>query len=208
VLLDGGPAPPVNGDDDGTVISGASDTVVRGELQQERRLVHDLTATGSAILAGAPLPPADTAHERITATDPVARLRILSDLTSNTALNTARTIAANADRSLSALIVIQIGLGIAGLTVSLLLALALVAATRRRTAHFRSIVSASTDLVFVFGDGGCRYVSESVVATAGAKPTDMLGDGYARFVHPDDLEALRMAATRARPSQLVFRMSN
>jgi len=207
-LLDGGVAPAVNGDDDETVISGASDAAVRGELEQERRLVHDLTATGSAILAGTPMPPAETAHERIAATDPIARLRILSDLTSNVALNTARTIAANADRSLGGLIVIQIGLGVAGLTVSLLLALALVAATRRRTAHFRSIVSASTDLVFVFGDGRCRYVSDSVTTTAGARPADMLDDSYARFVHPDDLDAVRMAATRARPAQLVFRMSN
>ncbi len=207
-LLDGGLAPAVNGDDDETVISGASDAAVRGELEQERRLVHDLTATGSAILAGRPMPPAETAHERITTTDPIARLRILSDLTSNVALNTARTIAGNADRSLGGLIVIQVGLGVAGLTVSLLLALALVAATRRRTAHFRSMVSASTDLVFVFGDGRCRYVSDSVTTTAGAKPADMLDDGYSRFVHPDDLDEVRMAATRARPAQLVFRMSN
>ena len=207
-LLDGGLAPPVNGDDDEIVISGATDAVVRRELEQERRLVGDLTAAGSAILAGRPAPRAEAAHERITATDPVARLRILSDLTSNVALNTARTIAANADRSLGGLIVIQVGLGVAGLTVSLLLALALVAATRRRTAHFRSIVSASTDLVFVFGDGGCRYVSDSVTATAGAGPGDMVDDGYGRFVHPDDLDAVRMAASRARPSQLVFRMSN
>jgi diguanylate cyclase (GGDEF)-like protein/PAS domain S-box-containing protein len=207
-LLDGGLAPAVNGDDDEAEISGAADPAVRGELEQERRLVHDLTATGGAILAGRPLPAANTAHERIEAADPIARLRILSDLTSNTALNTARTIAANADHSVGGLIVIQVGLGVAGLTVSLLLALALVAATRRRTAHFRSIVSASTDLVFVFGDGRCRYVSDSVTATAGAGPGDMLDDGYTSFVHPDDLDAVRMAAARARPGQLVFRMSN
>jgi diguanylate cyclase (GGDEF)-like protein/PAS domain S-box-containing protein len=207
-LLDGGLAPPVNGDDDETVISGASDAAVRRELEQERRLVDDLTATGSAILGGRPVPAAETAHERIRATDPIARLRILSDLTSNVALNTARTIAANADRSLGGLIVIQIALGVAGVAVSLLLALALVAATRRRTAHFRSIVSASTDLVFVFGDGGCRYVSDSVTVTVGAEPGAMLADGYTRFVHPDDLDAVRMATGRARPAQLVFRMSN
>jgi len=207
-LLDGGLAPAVNGDDDDTKLTGATDPTVRAELQQERRLVHDLTATGGAILAGRPLPAADTAHERISATNPIDRLRILSDLTSNTALNTARTIAANADQSLGGLIMIQIGLGVAGLTVSLLLALALVAATRRRTAHFRSIVSASTDLVFVFGHGRCRYVSDSVSATAGAKPEDMLDEGFTRFVHPDDLDAVRMAAVRARPAELVFRMSN
>ncbi len=207
-LLDGGLAPAVNGDDDDTEISGTSDPVVRGQLEQEQRLVRDLTATGSAILAGRPVTVGQTAHEHIHTTDPIARLRILSDLTSNVSLNAARTIGANADQSLGELIVIQVALGVAGLSVSLLLALALVAATRRRTAHFRSIVSASTDLVLVFGEDGCRYVSDSVVATVGARASEMQGDGYARFVHPDDLAEVRLAQSRARPSQLVFRMTN
>ena len=170
-LLDGGLAPAVNGDDDDTPVSGASDPVVRGELEQEQRLVRDLTATGSALLAGRPVTVGQTAHEHIRTTDPIERLRILSDLTSNVSLNAARTIAANADHSLSGLIVIQIALGVAGLSVSLLLALALVAATRRRTAHFRSIVSASTDLVLVFDEDGCRYVSDSVTAMVGVERT-------------------------------------
>jgi diguanylate cyclase (GGDEF)-like protein/PAS domain S-box-containing protein len=51
-------------------------------------------------------------------------------------------------------------------------------------------------------------VSDSVVATVGVKAGDMLGDAYARFVHPDDLAAVRLAQARARPSQLVFRMTN
>jgi diguanylate cyclase (GGDEF)-like protein/PAS domain S-box-containing protein len=207
-LLDGGIAPSVNGDDDETVVSGTSDPVVRAQLEQEARLVHDLTLTGSAIVTGRPVPLSETAHERLTTSDPIARLRILSDLTSNVSLNAARTIAADADHSVSELIVIQIGLGVAGLAVSLLLAFALVAATRRRTARFRSIVSASTDLVLVFGAGRCRYASDSVTATAGATAAEMLDEGYARFVHPDDLSEVRMAVSRARPSQLVFRMSN
>jgi len=208
VLLDGGTAPPVNGDDDETVVSGTSNPIVRAQLEQEERLVRDLTLTGSAIVTGRPAPLSETAHERITTRDPIDRLRILSALTSNVSLNAARTIASNADESVGNLVLIQVGLGIAGLTVSLLLALALVAATRRRTAHFRSIVSASTDLVLVFGDGRCRYVSDSVTATSGTEAGDMLDEGYARVVHPDDLAEVRMAASRARPAQLVFRMSN
>ena len=207
-LLDGGIAPSVNGDDDETVMSGTSDPVVRGQLSQEARLVHDLTLTGSAIVKGRPVPLSETAHERLRTTDPVARLRILSDLASNVSLNAARTIATNADHSVGGLIVIQVALGVAGLAASLLLALALVATTRRRTAHFRSIVSASTDLVLVFSDGRCRYVSDSVTGAAGAGADEMLDNGYARFVHPDDLAEMRMAASRARPLQLVFRMSN
>jgi diguanylate cyclase (GGDEF)-like protein len=36
----------------------------------------------------------------------------------------------------------------------------------------------------------------------------MLGAGYASFVHPEDLAEVRLAAARARPSELVFRISN
>ena len=65
------------------------------DVEQERRLVVDLTATGDAVLArrdptAIPL----TAHERIASKDPVLRLRVLSALTANVGLNTARTIAA------------------------------------------------------------------------------------------------------------------
>ena len=51
-------------------------------------------------------------------------------------------------------------------------------------------------------------MSGSVTAMVGVDADAMLGDEYARFVHPDDLAAVRMARTRARPSQLVFRMAN
>src|SRR5438128_1692533 len=47
-LLDGGKAPSVNGDDDETTLPAASGSIVRAQLQQEGRLVDDLTATGSA----------------------------------------------------------------------------------------------------------------------------------------------------------------
>ncbi|HSD03437.1 MAG TPA: hypothetical protein VLB81_13750, partial [Gaiellales bacterium] len=86
-LLDGGMAPSMSGDDDQTVVSGASDPVVRAQLGQETRLVHDLTLTGGAIVTGRPVPESATAHEQLTTTDPIARLRILSDLTSNVSLN-------------------------------------------------------------------------------------------------------------------------
>ena len=82
---------------------------------------------------------------------PLQRLRVLAALTSNVALNSARTIATRTDQNVSGLIVLQVVLGVGGLLVSLLLAVALIAATRRQTAHFRSLVTRSTDLVLVFG---------------------------------------------------------
>src|SRR4029077_2291803 len=115
---------------------------VRAQLEQERRLVADLTATGRALLAGRPVATVpQTASENVTVADPVERLRVLAGLTSNVSLNAARTIALDTDRNVNSLILLQIGLGAAGVLASLLLAWALVLTTRRQTAHFRSLVT-------------------------------------------------------------------
>ena len=186
-LLDGGTAPAVDGDDDDTVLSPASGSVVQAQLMQERQLVADLTGAGSALLTRQPVGAASqTAHEDVTVVDPVQRLRVLAALTSNVSLNAARTIAASTDHNISGLIMLQVGLGIAGVLGSMLLAAALILATRRQTAYFRSLVTSSTDLVLVFGPGGCRYASESVCAMVGRPEKDLLGSGFMQFVHPDD----------------------
>ena len=208
-LLDGGVAPAVDGDDDETTLPRAKGATVRAQLEQEQRLVADLTRTGGALLAGrAPAGVKLTAHERLTTRDPVERLRVLAALTSNVSLNAARTIGTGDDRSIARLIVLQVLLGAAGLLTSLLLALGLIAATRRQTAHFRSLVTSSTDLVLVFGAGGCRYVSRSVANMLGRPEEDLLGEGFARFVHPDDLASVRSAHAHGEPHEIVFRMVN
>jgi diguanylate cyclase (GGDEF)-like protein/PAS domain S-box-containing protein len=208
VLLQGGTTPPVFGDDDSTRIPAATGGEVRAQLREERRLVSDLTRTGSAYLAGrsvlgVPL----TAHEHIASRDPVERLRILTAITSNVSLNAARTIATATDRNINNLITLQVGLGIAGLLVSLLLAWALIGATRRQSAHFRSLVTSSTDLVLVFGSGGCRYASQSVSSVLGRPDRELLGDGFAESVHADDRAALRaLAAEGDPPSEMLLRV--
>src|SRR5207244_48314 len=50
-LLEGGTVPAVEGDDDETTLAAVSDPVVRAQLEQEQRLVTDLSRTGSALLA-------------------------------------------------------------------------------------------------------------------------------------------------------------
>jgi diguanylate cyclase (GGDEF)-like protein/PAS domain S-box-containing protein len=208
-LLDGGSAPPVYGDDDETALPPMRDPVVRRQLLQQQRLLDDLTATGNAVLANRNLASVHlTAHEHLKATDPIQRLRVLAALTSNVSLNAARMIAAQTDRNVNQTILIQIGLGAVGLLVSLLLGIALIAATRRQTALFRSIVTSSTDLVLAFGPGGCRYVSESVTSMVGTEGKAMHGGGFEAFVHEDDRLALRSATTQGRPSEIVFRMVN
>jgi PAS domain S-box-containing protein len=209
VLLDGGEAPPVWGDDDETRLSPARGAVIRAQLRQEGRLVADLTATGAAVLTHqsvmrVPL----TAHERLSATDPIERLRVLAALTSNVSLNAARTIASADDHNVNHVIVIQIVLGGLGLLTSLLLAWALIFATRRQTAHFRSLATSSTDLVLVFGPDGCRYVSRSVSAIVGRAEEEMLGEGFEAFVHLEDRPSLRAAVAHGGPHEIVFRVLN
>jgi diguanylate cyclase (GGDEF)-like protein/PAS domain S-box-containing protein len=207
-LLQGGEVPAVDGDDDETEISAVANPEVRRQLEQERRLVADLTATGRALLAHRPAPRRLTAHERIEDTNPVKRLRILAALTSNVSLNTARSMALTTDRNVSNLITLQVLLGAAGLLAFLLLAWALIAAARRQTVHFRSLVTSSTDLVLVFGVGGCRYVSDSVTNMLGRPREEMLGEGFVPLVHQDDQAAVEVASAHGEPHELLFRISN
>jgi diguanylate cyclase (GGDEF)-like protein/PAS domain S-box-containing protein len=208
-LLDGGEAPDVPGNDDEAELGPTTDATVREQLRQERRLVDDMAGTGQAYLAGRPVTSVPfTAHEHVAVTDPVARLRVLSALTGDVALNTARTIVAESDSHITNLIIMQAVLGVVGLLVSLTLALALVAATRRQTAHFRSIVDSSTDLVIVLGEGGCRHVSRSVTAMLGVAEDAVLGNGLVRFLHPDDRALVRSAQISGRAEEIVFRLLN
>jgi diguanylate cyclase (GGDEF)-like protein/PAS domain S-box-containing protein len=209
VLLDGGEVEAVPGDDDEVEVPGSNDPEVRAQLEQQQRLVRDLTGVGAAYLAHKPVEAVPlTAKERIDTSDPVRRLRTLADLTSNVSLNTARTIASQTDRNITDVIRIQAALGAGGLLISLLLAWALIAATRRQTAHFRSLVTSSTDLVLVFGGGGCRYVSKSVTDMLARPEADLLGEGFRRFLHPDDQPLVQTAREHGEPHSLVFRLRN
>jgi diguanylate cyclase (GGDEF)-like protein/PAS domain S-box-containing protein len=206
-LLQGGTAPAVDGDDDETRLPATQGAQVRGQLEQERRLANDLTATGAALQAERPTSAVRlSGHERLATTDPVSRMRILADLTSNVSLNTARSMAAAADNGIGRLITIQVVLGLCGLGASLLLAWALMAATRRQTAHFRSLVSSSTDLVLVFGEGGVRYVSQSVVDLLNRPADKLLGAGLVELVHEDDRAALQATVAQGESREVLFRL--
>ena len=209
VLLDGGVAPAVEGDDDSESIGPTTDPVIRGELEQEQRLVTDLTASGNAFLEGRSLASVHlTAHEHMRPTTPLERLRVLAALTSNVSLNASRTIAATANGNINNSINLQLGLGVGGIVFSVLLAWALVATTRRQSAHFRSLVTSSTDLVLVLADHGCRYASGSVARLVGRSSKELLGDGYLKFVHPDDRAALEFAQEQGTAQSIAFRMEN
>jgi diguanylate cyclase (GGDEF)-like protein/PAS domain S-box-containing protein len=208
-LLNGGVAPPVFGDDDETKLSAATGATVRAQLEQERRLVVDLTRTGNALLAGRPTVRVPlTANERLTPKDPILRLRVLAALTSNVSLNAARTLASSTDRNINQLIVLQAFLGAVGLLTSLLLGWALTLATRRQAAHFRSLVTSSNDLVLVLDDNGCRYVGRSVMRMLDRTEGEILGDGFSALLHSEDRAAVLSAAAHGGPPEIVFRVPN
>ncbi len=206
-LLSGGVAPAVPGDDDESQLGAAQGSTVRKQLVQERRLVDDLTRTGNAMLAGHPTRglPARAGEDQLPQHS-VQRLRVLAALTSNVSLNAAGSIATAADDSVNDLIGTEMLLGGAGLLISLTLALALVGVTRRQTARFRSLVASSTDLVLVFGGGGCRYASDSVSQMLGCEPGRLLGEGFFGFVSDDDAGIVRDTCAKGDPGELVFRV--
>jgi len=202
-LLEGGTVPAVNGDDDQTTVAAATGTVLRRQLEEQIKLIADLRGAGQALLSGG-RPPEATGGEELPANNALMRERILVSLTSATALNSARTIAARADESVQKLLDAEIALSIGGLIVSLLLAGLLILILSRQTAHFRALAKSSTDLVAVIDAHGCRYVSDSLASKAGRPASQLLGDGLLGQVPEEDRELLRSVAANGSPATLTF----
>jgi len=207
VLLNGGVAPGVAGDDDSQRVEPLGGALVRAQLHQEESLINDLVATGNAMLAGNPTPVRLTAHEHLPQTMPAAeRLTILTGLTSNVSLNVVRSIGDASDKNIANLISLQRLLAAIGLVVFGLLSWALVASTRRRSAHFQSLVTSTTDLVLAFSGEQCRYASNSVLRMIGCTEAAVLGGGIIEFVHRDDRSALRSVLREGEPATVDFRL--
>jgi PAS domain S-box-containing protein len=205
-LLNGGTAPAVAGDDDDAELVPLTGSLARLQLRQEQSLIHDLVATGEAMIEGKPQPKL-TAHEHLARRmPPMERLTVLSGLTSNVSLNVVASIGAANDRNLSHLVWLQRLLAALGLAVFAILSWALVTSTRRRSAHFRSLVTSTTDLVLTFSDGQCRYASNSVLRMIGCAEADVLGDGIIDFVHHDDRSTLRDALRGGEAATVAFRL--
>jgi diguanylate cyclase (GGDEF)-like protein/PAS domain S-box-containing protein len=207
-LLEGGTAPGVNGDDDATGVPRPSATTLRAQIEQENKLIGDLRAGGEAVLANGrraawPL----TAGEHLTRGDALQRLRVIAALTSATALDVARTIAAEADDSVENLLRGEVALAVGGLLLSLLLTGALIVVTGRQAARFRALAKSSTDLVAVLDEGhGCRYVSDSLASLLGRPREQLLGAGLLGRIHEDDRELIEEVARTASPTTFSFRV--
>jgi diguanylate cyclase (GGDEF)-like protein/PAS domain S-box-containing protein len=209
VLLDGGVAPAAPGNDDSTRIAAVSGTSIRRQLVEQQRLIADLTAAGGAVLAGRSVAPsALTGGERLTAGSPITQLRVLAGLTSGVAEDTASAIAEESNRSSDSLITLELAIGVVGLAVTLALASVLVITTRSRMAHYRTLVTSSSDLVFVLGDGGCTYASRSLCKLAGRPQSELLGQGITELVHHHDREKLAEILEGDPPQSMLLRVRN
>jgi PAS domain S-box-containing protein len=207
-LLHGGTAPGIPGDDDAATVPAAPNAVVRNQLLEERRLIRDLVATGSAIVAKRPVPVRVAGHEHFASgLAPIERLRILTGVGSNVSLNATRSLGEVADHNVVALVSLQRILAATGLAIFGVLSWALVATTRRRSAHFRSLVTSTTDLVLVYSGDRCRYASNSVLRMLDCDESTILRDGVVPFVHPDDLQRIREVVAAGGNARVEFRLA-
>ena len=209
MLLNGGVAPEVAGDGDEQRVSPLTRCVGAKTALQEQSLIHDLVATGKAVLAGTD--DAGPARRRTSTcradASQLHRLTVLTGLTSNVVaerraldrrgqrqerLDGSSRCSACSRRS--------------GSPSSGLLSWALVVSTRRRSAHFRSLVTSTTDLVLVFSGEQCRYASNSVLRMIDCTEAAVLGDGIIEYVHPEDRAALRNVLRTGEPATVEFRL--
>jgi PAS domain S-box-containing protein len=178
-LLDGGRVLAPQGDDLDVEIPPARDWKVRRKLDQDRRLIDDLTRTGDRLLEGG-------RDDREYAAD-VTRLRVLSAQLSSVSNDAVGEITKHTEASLSRLVRIEIALGLLGALAALAMGLLLRRAGAEQAAQFRSLVNNSSDLITVLApDGTISYQSPSVQRVLGRRATDLVGTTLGDLVHPDD----------------------
>ncbi|MBN1881662.1 MAG: PAS domain S-box protein [Deltaproteobacteria bacterium] len=66
-------------------------------------------------------------------------------------------------------------------------------------ARYRELVENINDILFdITVDGSITYISPAIERILGIKPEDFIGNGYHRFIHPEDLSQLRKKVIRTR----------
>ena len=179
VLLDGGSVRAPQGDGSRVEIPPARDWRVRLKLEQDRRLIDELVATGDRLLEGGRKDPSYAAN--------LTKLRVLSAQLSSVSNDATQEITQQTEASISRLVRIEIALGLLGVLAALALGLLLRRAGAEQAAQFRSLVNNSSDLITVLApDGTIAYQSPSVQRVLGQRPADLVGTALSDIVHPDD----------------------
>jgi PAS domain S-box-containing protein len=178
-LLDGGSVLAPQGNDSFVEIPATRDWKVRRKLDQDRRLIDELTRTGDRLLEGGRTDPEYAGD--------VTRLRVLSAQLSSVSNDAVGEITKHTEASLSRLVRIEIALGLLGALAALAMGLLLRRAGAEQAAQFRSLVNNSSDLITVLApDGTIAYQSPSVQRVLGRRATDLVGTALGDLVHPDD----------------------
>ena len=189
VLLDGGSVRAPQGDGSRVEIPPARDRKVRLKLEQDRRLIDELIATGDRLLDGGRADPSYEAN--------VTKLRVLSAQLSSVSNDAAREITQVTEASISRLVRIEIALGLLGVLAALALGLLLRRAGAEQAAQFRSLVNNSSDLITVLApDGTIAYQSPSVERVLGRRAGDLVGTALGDLVHPDDRHDVSLSLTK------------
>jgi PAS domain S-box-containing protein len=188
-LLDGGRVLAPQGDDLDVEIPAARDWKVRRKLEQDRRLIDELTRTGDRLREGGRADPEYAAD--------VTRLRVLSAQLSSVSNDAVGEITKRTEASLSRLVRIEIALGLLSALAALAMALLLRRAGAEQAAQFRSLVNNSSDLITVLApDGTIAYQSPSVQRMLGRRAADLVGTALGDLVHPDDQDHVIESLTK------------
>ncbi len=188
-LLDGGSVLAPQGNDLRVKIPPARDWKVRRKLDQDRRLIDELTRTGDRLLEGGHADPGYAAG--------VTRLRVLSAQLSSVSNDAVGEITKHTEASLSRLVRIEIALGLLSALAALAMGLLLRRAGAEQAAQFRSLVNNSSDLITVLApDGTIAYQSPSVQRMLGRRAADLVGTALGDLVHPDDQHHVIVSLTK------------
>jgi PAS domain S-box-containing protein len=189
-LLDGGTVIAPQGNDSFVEIPAARDWKVRHKLDQNRRLIDQLTHTGDLLLKGGRADPQYAVY--------VNRLRVLSAQLSSVSNDAVGEITQHTEASLSRLVRIEIALGLLGALAALAMGLLLRRAGTEQAAQFRSLVNNSSDLITVLApDRTIAYQSPSAQWMLGRGAADLVGTALVDLVHPDDQHDVNVSLTSA-----------
>jgi PAS domain S-box-containing protein len=186
-LLSGGTVQAVQGADGRVRIPPASHNwKVVAKLEQERRLIAKLIATGDDLLR--------KGHDHSDLSEGVLRLRIIGAQVSTITNDAVGEMTRDVESTLGRLVRVGIVLGVLGVLAALAMGFLLRRASVQRAAQFRSLIHNASDLITVVdSDLTILYASASAGRLLGYAVPDLVGTKLPDLVNRDDVAPLEQA---------------
>ena len=171
-LLGGGEVIAVQGADGEIVIPPAStNALVVAKLEEERRLIGSLLASGDSLLRMTPSDPGYRAQ--------LLDLRVVAGQVNSISNDAVGQMTRDAESAFSRLFVLGIGFGILGAIAAVTMGLFLRRTAAQQAAQFRSLVHHAMDLITVVdAQGSVLYQSPSAERLLGRPPEELVGTSY------------------------------